>query len=86
MRDDHILDVCIPFNVLELTRETDHVRTIAEVSHHHAAEKAAEAGGHLRHPDPREVDTKTAVDPLTGEDVLLVTTRWIVDGTLRGVG
>lgn len=77
---DRYLDVCLDFDTLELGRHRDPTRTVYEASHKAATEKAENAGGVLRYTDPRETDIATAVDPLTGRDVLLVSTRWVVDG------
>ena len=74
-----LLDVHLEFDPGYLADQYDPTRTIAEASHHAATEKARDAGGTLRHPDPREVVAETAIDPTTGRDVLLVATRWVVD-------
>lgn len=76
---DHLLDVHLEFDPLSLAREPNPTQAVAEASHH-AATKQAEANGMtLRHPDPREVVSSRALAPTTGQDVLLVATRWVVD-------
>lgn len=76
---ERILDVCLDFDPLRLAREVDPTRMIAETSRLVAEEKCAAAGATLRHPDPREVHASSGIDPLTGDEVLLVSTRWVVD-------
>lgn len=74
-----VMDVYLEFDPLHLAGQRDPTQTIAEASHHAATEQARAGNGTLRHPDPREVDAKKAIDPTTGRDVLLVATRWVVD-------
>lgn len=76
---DRLFDVELEFDTLRLAVEKDPVRTIAEASRHKAESFATEHGLTLRHPDPREVVTSNAIDPLTGRGVTLVATRWIAD-------
>lgn len=77
---DLILDVHLEFSPLALATEHDPTRAIAEASRAAAEIQCTERGARLRHPDPRDVVTKRALHPLTGEDVLLVATRWVADG------
>lgn len=82
--DDLLLDVCLDFDTVQLATVPDATRLIYEASQAAAVAQAERAGGHLRHSDPRATNMKTAINPLTGQDVLLVSTRWVVDGA-RGV-
>lgn len=74
-----VLDVHLEFDPFALAKERDATRAIAEASHHAAEAQCAERGARLRHPDPREVVSRSAVDALTGDEVLLVATRWVAD-------
>lgn len=76
---DRILDVHLEFDPLALAQEHNPTQAIAEASRREAERLATEQGGRLRHPDPREVVTKRALVPHTGQDVMLVATRWVVD-------
>lgn len=76
---ERLLDVHVELDPVALGRQRDPVQTIAEVSRRAAEDRCAETGVTLRHPDPREVVTRTAIDPLSGRDVLLVATRWVTD-------
>lgn len=73
------LDVHLELDPLALKQTADPTRTIAEASRTEAERLCAEQGMRLRHPDPREVVTKRALVPHTGQDVVLVATRWVVD-------
>lgn len=77
---DHLLDVHLDFDphLLPLDK-TAATRTVYEASHKAAENAAAQEGRFLRHPDPRETVIKAAQHPLTGQDVLLVSTRWVAD-------
>jgi hypothetical protein len=77
---DLILDVHLEFDPAVLAKEYNPTQVIAEASRRAAEEQCRERGARLRHPDPREVVTKRALVPTTGGDVLLVATRWVVDG------
>lgn len=77
---EHLLDIHLDFDPLLLARERDATRTIAEVSHQAARDEAESNGRRLRHPEPVDVVLKHAADPVTGQDVLLVSTRWVTDG------
>lgn len=79
MTTDHIFDVRLELDTFRLATEKDPTRTIAELSRHKAEAFADEHHLRLRHPDPREVVTSQAVDPLTGKALTLVATRWIAD-------
>lgn len=76
---ERILEVHLEIDPVRLAREKDPTRTIAQLSRQAAEDKCAADGARLRHPDPQEVDVKTAMHPLTGDDVLLVATRWVAD-------
>lgn len=78
------LDVHLELDPLHLNAERDPVRAIAELSHRAAEEQAQAAGARLRHGDPIEVESKRAIRPLTGDEVLLVATRWICDRYREG--
>jgi hypothetical protein len=73
------IDIHLEFDPLAVARTKDPTRTVAEASHYAATEAALAAGVTLRHPEPIEVVTTKAVTP-TGFDVLLVATRWTIDG------
>lgn len=73
------LDVHLELDPLALAQEHNPTQTIAEASRHEAERLCAERGMRLRHPDPREVVTKRALVPHTGQDVMLVASRWVVD-------
>lgn len=73
-----LMDVHLEFDPANLAKQHDPTRAVAEASRHAADEQAREAGGTIRHSDPREVVIKSAFDP-QGNDVLLVATRWVVD-------
>ena len=77
---DHLLDVHLDFDpvLLPLDRKAA-TRTVYEASHKAAVDAAATEGRTLRHPDPRETVIKAATHPITGQDVLLVSTRWLAD-------
>lgn len=81
-----LLDVNLEFDPIALGTERDPTRTIAEASRHAAEEKCREAGARLRHPDPREAVARKALKPQTGEEVLLVATRWVADGPEQPTG
>lgn len=76
---ERLLDIHLDFDTMRLALELDPTRTVYEASQQAAIDAAARDGGRLRHSDPRETVIKEATDPLTGHDVLLVSTRWIVD-------
>lgn len=76
---EQFLDIHLDFDTLNLARERDATRTVYEASQQAAIEQAARQGVTIRHPDPRETVIKEAKDPLTGRDVLLIGTRWLVD-------
>jgi hypothetical protein len=73
------IDIHLEFDPLAVARTRDPTRTVAEASHYAATEAAREIGATLRHPEPVEVVTTKAVTP-QGADVLLVATRWTIDG------
>ena len=75
-----VLDVSMEFDPLALAKEYDPTRTVAEIMRHEAEEKCANRRATLRHPEPREVITRQAIDAVTGQPVLLVATRWLADG------
>lgn len=54
-------------------------RRVYELSHKAATDAAATEGRTLRHPDPRETVIKDGTHPITGQPVLLISTRWITD-------
>lgn len=74
-----LLDIHLDFDPAALARSRDATRTIAEASHQAANDQATEAGRRLRHPEPIDIVVKNATHPLTGQDVLLVSTRWVTD-------
>jgi hypothetical protein len=76
---EQIIDVHLDFDTLRLAQVADPTRLIYEASQKAAEDEAERRGARLRHPDPRETVVKEATDPLSGRDVLLVGTRWIVD-------
>lgn len=75
-----LLDVQLEFDADALDREHDPTRTVAEVSRLHAEEECHRRKATLRHPEPREVIARPALNALTGAPVLLVATRWVADG------
>lgn len=77
---DHLLDVHLDIDptLLPLDRKAA-TRRVYELSHKAAVDAAATEGRFLRHPDPRETVIKAAQHPITGQDVLLVSTRWLAD-------
>lgn len=79
MSDEQLLDIHLDFDTLHLALEVDATRAVYEASQKAADDEAARRGGRLRHPDPRETNIQHGKDPLTGRDVLLVSTRWLVD-------
>lgn len=77
---DRLLDVHLDIDPTLLP--LDHkaaTRTIYEASHKAAEDAAATEGRFLRHTDPRETVIKDAQHPVTGQHVLLVSTRWLTD-------
>lgn len=74
-----LFDIHLEIDPLQLAKERDATQTIAELSRRAAEDHALEHRLTLRHPDPREVHTARALDPLTGTDVFLVATRWLAD-------
>ncbi len=77
---ERVLDVHLEFDPDALALERDPVQVIAEISHRSAVERCDRDFATLRHPDPREVISRQAIDAVTGRPVLLVATRWIADG------
>lgn len=77
---DHLLDVHLDFDphLLPIDKRAA-TRTVYEASHKAAEDTAAHQGRTLRYTDPRETVIKQATHPITGQDVLLVSTRWIAD-------
>lgn len=75
-----LLDIHLDFDVMSLAGDHDPTRTVYEASQRAAVEECSRRGATLRHSDPRQTVIKTAQDPLTGRDVLLIGTRWIADG------
>jgi hypothetical protein len=78
MTDDRYIDIHLEFSLYQLMREKDHVRTIAEASHHTATEAAHREGVRLSHPEPVDINTTRATTP-NGADVILVATRWQIN-------
>lgn len=76
---DQVLDIHLELDPRALATEPDPTQAIAEASRRAAEAVCERQRMRLRHPDPREVVTKRALVPVTGEDVLLVATRWIAD-------
>lgn len=76
---ERLLDVHLAFDPRALARTKNPTRTIAEAHRAEAERQASENRGSLRHPDPIEITKREGRDPLTGDDVLLVGTRWVVD-------
>jgi hypothetical protein len=74
-----VLDIHLEVDPLRLASERDPARAVAELSRQAAETQCAERRAQLRHPDPREVVTRRALDATTGRDVLLVATRWVAD-------
>lgn len=77
---ERVLDVLLEFDPDALSHEHDPTRAIAEVARHAAEDECARQRAVLRHPDPRELIVREAVNAETGGPVLLVSTRWIADG------
>lgn len=77
---DQLLDIHLDFDLPHLSTHRDATRLVYEASQRAATEAATRQGATLRHPDPRETVVKQAIDPLTGRDALLVSTRWVIDG------
>lgn len=75
-----VLDVHLEFDPTELYKQRDPTRVVAEASRVQAEVESSAKGARLRHPDPRDVVVKRATDAATGDDVLLVATRWLADG------
>lgn len=75
-----VLDVHLEFDQRALADDANPTRAVAEASRRAAEEQCANAGATLRHPDPHDVVVKEALKPETGEEVLLVATRWVADG------
>lgn len=77
---DHLLDVHLDIDptLLPLDRKAA-TRAVYQTSHQAAMDAAASEGRFLRHPDPRETVIKDATHPITGQPVLLVSTRWLAD-------
>lgn len=77
---DNLLDVHLDIDptLLPLDKRTA-TRAIYQASHKAAVDAAATEGRTLRHPDPREIVIKDADHPVTGQPVLLVSTRWLAD-------
>lgn len=73
------MDVHLELNPHQLKRQGNPLHVIAEASKHTAETQARQAGCYLRHTEPGEVHVRTATTP-TGTDVLLVATRWVIDG------
>lgn len=75
-----LLDIHLDFNpdLLPVDRKAA-TRTIYEASHKAAEDAAAQHGRTLRYTDPRETVIKDAEHPITGQHVLLVSTRWLTD-------
>ena len=76
---DRLFDVRLELDTLRLAAEKDPTQTIAELSRREAEQFAATHHLTLRHPDPREVHTSSAIDPATGKALTLVATRWLAD-------
>lgn len=74
-----ILDVHLDLDPLQLADHGDPTRAVYEMSRRVAQDKAAEAKGVLRYDDPRETLVKEGQHPITGQSVLLVSTRWVID-------
>lgn len=75
---ERLIDIQLELDPLRLAAEPDPVRTIAELARHEA-EATVSTMGRLRHPEPVEITSKQAINALTGRDVMLVATRWVVD-------
>lgn len=74
------LDVHLELDPLELSILANPVQAIAEMSRQKAEEMCLLRGAVLRHPEPAEAYSRHGVEFKTGRSVLLVATRWIVDG------
>lgn len=75
-----VLDIHLEFDADVLNGERDPTRVVAEMSRRAAEEQCSERKATLRHPDPRDVVVRRAIQPTTGIPVLLVATRWVADG------
>lgn len=75
-----VLDVHLELDPVSLFAERDPTRAVAEIARREAETKCAERGARLRHPEPREVIVRRALDAITGDSVMLVATRWLADG------
>lgn len=75
---DQLLDVHLDIDPdqLPLDRKAA-TRIVYEMARKAAEDTADRAGRRLAHPDPRETVIKAATHPITGQDVLLVSTRWM---------
>lgn len=75
-----LLDVHMDFDprLLPMDKKAA-TRVVYEASHKAAEEHAAHDGKTLRYTDPRETDIRLGTHPITGQDVLLVSTRWVAD-------
>lgn len=77
---ERFFDIHLEVDPAALDRQRDPTRTVAELSRRAADGHCAEHRLVLRHPDPREVVVKTAVDAVSGLPVMLVASRWVADG------
>lgn len=77
---ERVLDVFLELDPDALSREYDPIRAVAEAARRAADVECERQVSTLRHPEPREVIVREAIDAVTGRPVLLVSTRWIADG------
>jgi hypothetical protein len=77
---DLLLDIHLEVDPAALAGERRPDQAVAELSRTEAERQCTERGARLRHSAPAEVLVSNALSPTTGDDVLLVASRWVVDG------
>jgi hypothetical protein len=75
-----VLDIHLELDPVALAQEPDPTRAIAELSRQAAEVQCLERSAQLRYPDLRDVEVRRALQPVTGDEVLLVASRWVADG------
>lgn len=77
---DLYVDVHLEIDPVALDRERDPLKAIHELSYAQAEAQVKGSGYRLRHALPVEVYSRPGLEKSSGRSVLLVATRWVVDG------
>lgn len=77
---ERYLDVHLELDPLEVYAQANPERAIAELCRDHAELVCFENGVTLRHSEPVEVYSRSGIHRLTGAAVMVVASRWVVDG------